>query len=319
MEKKSIIIFGPPRSGTTWLASVLSLNDLFYVHEPDNGKNNFLALVLQNNMHRFPYLKIDNKNDLYLKLFELALNANFLSSSSRGNTLLFRTFGISRIKIEENLSNNGKYLIKDPILKYRSWKMIPKDIPATRQPRLIKTVHAVLSIPFLKQHLNFIPLLIFRHPCAIISSMASMNLMDINRNLQKEPRIVRDYLSPHMEKIGNLKHDFEFYGLQAGIFHHVMSDYIKKYNYPFVIHENLCERPMDEFKTVFSIMQLEWTKQTGDFIESQNKEGSGYEIARDLKTVNNAWKKKLTGEQIQQIKTGYSIFPNQIYQDFSTK
>ncbi|HPE56119.1 MAG TPA: sulfotransferase [Bacteroidales bacterium] len=313
MDNKSIIIFGPPRSGTTWLASIIEQAGYHIIHEPDNGKNNFSGLALLNNLRRFPYFNESENPNALIQLFNTALEGPFHPSDSLVNTMLNKVAGQDKNTIEKSLLNNGTYHVKKSFLTNKLVNLLPSKIKKSDQPRVIKSVHSFLSIPFLIRHLDFIPLIIVRHPCAIIHSMNSIGMPDIDRQIFTDPNLRNDFLEPYMDEISMLKTDNEFAGLQMGIFHFVLKTYIKKYNFIWVKHENLVFDPINNFHKLFTDLKLEWTKDIEKKLIEKNKEGSGYDLNRDLSTVNEKWKLKLRKNEIEEIYKGYSIFADLFY------
>lgn len=62
-----ILVAGVPRSGTSWVAKVLSFNkSIKLINEPDNEHNNLIAYIYKQKLPRFPYLRPDaQKNGLF--------------------------------------------------------------------------------------------------------------------------------------------------------------------------------------------------------------------------------------------------------------
>lgn len=317
MENKSIIIFGPPRSGTTWLASIIALAGFHIIHEPDNGKNSFTGWVFQNNLRRFPYFNDSDKPNSLIHLFKIALKENYHPSNSKTNSILFKIAQQNKESIERSLQKNEIYKVKCPNLNQKLIKLIPGKIKLNNQPRALKSVHSFLSLPFLMKNLDFIPLIIVRHPCAVIHSMKSIGMPDINRQVFNDPKIRQVFLKPYMTEISKLKSDYEYAGLQIGIFHYILNTYTKKYKYSCIKHEDLVLDPINKFKSLFEDLNLGWKPEIEKKLMEKNKEGSGYDLHRDVSTVNEKWKLKLTGSEIEEINNGYSIFPDLFYKDLS--
>jgi hypothetical protein len=96
MKQKPIIIFGLARSGTTWLAKTLEVADgIQYIVEPDNEGINFLGYYYKQGLERFPYFRVGEQSNLYLKLFDRALYGNFITYESPSNNWLFKSNLIS--------------------------------------------------------------------------------------------------------------------------------------------------------------------------------------------------------------------------------
>ena len=71
-----ILVVGVQRSGTTWFSRILcSTPGTRYVHEPDNEKQNPVALYLKQRLHRFPYLRAGDEDADFEALWRWALYA----------------------------------------------------------------------------------------------------------------------------------------------------------------------------------------------------------------------------------------------------
>lgn len=309
-RKKPVIIFGPPRSGTTWLANVLSANgNINYIHEPDNEKNNFLAYVRKNKLNRFPYLREDDSEKHFVQLFRTSLYGKPIRNESKLNVMLMRVAGINKETIENEIQNNSK---KGPRIRVAELLSQLKSLQVTSgKRRIIKSVHAHLSIPFLQKHLDFIPLIIVRHPASVIASHIKLQMPDANREIFNDERIKKDFLLPYLTKIEKLNTDLEYFALQISIFHHVLSKYIKNNSLEFITHEDLCMNPLEKFKSMYQKLKLEWNYKAEQFIDSHNQSGKdAYDIYRNCDELNQKWKKTFTKSETRQIEKAYTILPN---------
>ena len=311
MRKLPIIIFGIPRSGTTWLAKTLAMDqEIQYVVEPDNESTTFLGYFYKRGLQRFPYFRVGEESKNYTKLFQRALNGDYITYESPNNNLLFKSNLISLNLVKRRLkkkgSNRNIILNWDFVLK----KNIQKDL---NKRRLIKTVHALFNIPFLKSKFEFLPLIILRHPAACIHSHIKLGLTDGDQDVFKHSQLSEDFLQPFLGKIKKIKTPLERMGMQIGIFHHVVSQYIKQYNYKIILHEELCENPVFEFEKLFKTLDLKWDKKVEKFINDNNTKGEGFDIKRNVAQIKDEWKRVWTKEDLEEIKKGYLIFPNKFY------
>ncbi len=309
-NKKPVIIFGPPRSGTTWLANVLSANEeTTYIHEPDNEKNNYLAYILKNKLRRFPYIKENEKEVNYLKLFDLSLSGKPLPNESKLNALLMKIADKNKEKIEKEIPDKP-----NKTFRIRLAKLVVqlKNLHASsNKRRIIKSVHAHLSIPFLQKHLNFTPFIIVRHPAAVIASHMKLKMPDADRKIFNDPKIKNDFLVDYQSEINELETALEYFALQISIFHHILNIFINKFSYDFITHEELCKEPLERFKSIYKKLGLTWNSDVEQFIIKHNQQGKdGYDIYRNCEAMNQKWKKTFSKEQSKQIEKAYTILPN---------
>jgi len=312
MKRKPIVIFGLPRSGTTWLAKTLAeAEGVQYVVEPDNEGTNFLGYFYKRGLERFPYFRVGEESSNYSKLFERALFGDYITYESGVNNLLYKSNFISLSLVKKRFLKKGKN--RKAVFNW-DW-ILPKNVtPKKEEIRLVKTVHATLNIPFLMHQFDFEPLIIFRHPAAIIASQLKLKLTDSDQDVFKNIKLREDFLQPFLKKMDTEKTPLERMGMQVGIFHFVISKFIKQYNYNFILHEDLCENPIAEFQQLFKNFNLKWETKIENFIDSNNKSGEGFDYQRISKNEKDKWKKDWSKEQLEEIKRGYSIFPNELYE-----
>lgn len=157
--EKSVMIFGEPRSGSTWLMELLARNGKFIpVWEPTHPTLGVNPLPF----HGEP------------RIFEYPLKAN---------TLLQRHFADIL-----TLKKVNKW-----ILKFTSLKSILYG-----NSTLIKLVHGTLLLPWIINHiaLNFKPVYIFRHPIAVALSQMNHG-MNIEREMMSESTFQRVYAAEY--------------------------------------------------------------------------------------------------------------------------
>ena len=312
MKQKPIIIFGLPRSGTTWLAKTLEMaNGVQYVVEPDNEGTNFLGYFYKKGLERFPYFRVEERPKLYLRLFDRAVNGDFITYESSRNNWLFKSNLISLNLVKRRLARkqkNRKLVFNWDFLLKKNIEFDPK------KRRLVKTVHGLLNIPFLMNYLEFTPLIILRHPAASIHSHLKLGISDADQDVYRNEKLRTDFLAPFLEKMEEMKSPLSRMGMQFGIFHFIISKFTQQYNYKIIFHEQLCENPTQEFQKLFQSLDLKWDKNVEEFIKNNNQKGEGgFDIKRVASDEKGNWKTKWSQSDLTEIEKGYSIFPNSFY------
>lgn len=61
---------------------------------------------------------------------------------------------------------------------------------------MVKTVHGLLNILFLMNQLEFVPLIILRHPAASIFSHLKLGISDADQDVYKNKKLRIDFLTP---------------------------------------------------------------------------------------------------------------------------
>jgi len=313
MPSDPVFVCGPPRSGTTWVAkTIASAPGSVYIHEPDNEKNNYLAFILKRNIPRFPYFNHKSANDNYKKLFSLAFQGRFIQSESYLNTILMKASGLNKNKIESIIANNIPLGDKLNFNQKNLIKLLSKKKRrGVKKTRIVKSVHAILSVPFLCSNFNLRVIIPLRHPASVISSYKKLGMHDAHRKIFDQQGILNDFLLPYSDAIKKINTQAGFFGLQAGIFHHILDSHINQHHYYFIKHEDLIVDPIESFREVFINLGLEWDNETANFLKSHEKEGqNGYDINRSKKKLMGSWEKNLNTKEIGQIESAYNILPN---------
>ena len=323
MSTKPILVFGVPRSGSTWTSKVLShANHTQLIMEPDNESMNIMALIGKRNYPQIPYIHQKEHATCYFDLWQHIFGTNFLYTSALSNKILRRIDKYYPDIIEKHLQN--KSVNKSNITQHehnRLYYFVKKVNHFYKFPthlrKVVKTVHAGLCIEFLYKHFTFQPLIIFRHPANVVASCSKLNLNDGNRYVFLQERLHQNYLQEFQKQIEALTSPISLMAAQVGIHYYIWETLLKKYpSWIMTYHEELCDNPMDKFYELFADLNLQWTNDVESFIQSSNQSGSGFSIYRETNSQVDKWKGELTSKQIEEVKKGYGIFPLKSYQHF---
>lgn len=311
MLDKNIILFGVPRSGTTWLSEVLThSDDIDLFHEPDNELVSFPALVLKTGLDRFPYLKADDQNKNYRELYSSALSSEFYDYKSTQNHLPYKIYGKSKNDIQYSLANKGTGNSKKLPLSSIFLNFLNKGKRKKRV--LLKTVHGFLSIPFLMSHFNFTPIIMTRHPLNIFSSYKSLHMSDQDRQIYFNSAFLEDHDISALELPSNYSSDFKA-GFQLGAFNKHLN-HLANNNEKIIMvnYETIIGNPFDEIENLCNKIHVQFSKSKKEFIESRFKKGAGYETLRVPSEQFRVWEKRLNKEQIDEFLQGYERSAGQI-------
>ncbi len=304
-----------PRTGSTWLGKILSANGhVNYIHEPDNERLNFMAYYGKQGLPRFPRLTHHEQNKRYAELFHYAFNQAYMTYNSISNQMLKKWVGLTPDSVEADLTEYGINPNRNLNLPYVFSYLLPKQI-GNRNKRVVKSVHALLSLDFILPHLTDVKtLFIIRHPAGSISSMLNMNNPDINRKLYTNPLLIKRY--PKLQFVNESWSIEKLAGLQASIFYNEIDRLSDQFNSPVVVFEELASQPFEESYKLYQQLGLPWNDHVEQFIQESNQKGEGYETNRISKLQADKWKDELTTEQVEEIKIGYSYLEPNFYNKF---
>ncbi len=330
---RPILVAGLPRSGTTWVARILTyLPWTRYIHEPDNEHNNLLAYLYKQDQPRYPFLTADDTRNSYYGIYKNAFSGRYWYAYSRIVRMFKKTLRFDYDYAENHIQrkqlhlyNGGQAKARNGTEPYRAktikifWNLFNTLNPIRHSHRiLVKSVHASLALPFLYQHFSPHIVYLYRHPANLVASYKKLDLNDRWRDIFENKRLLENYLSPFLYEVKKLEHPLARAAAQIGAIYYVVEQ--QKINYPqwiMVKHETLCSSPIKEFKKLNRKLELPWTKGIKSYIDELNREGEGFSTYRKAHKQIDKWKRKLDKREIEAVRRGYSIFPLSIYSNFT--
>lgn len=293
-NKKHILVTGSHRSGSTWVERIINnAHGVFYVQEPFN-----ITHKEKNSTFPFKYWYEYISDDFPRKTQETvhAYLRSYIDFSIRARITelkyiysrktLYKIVGRQFIR-----RNNKRILFKDPI--------------------------AFMSAPWLAKQLPAQVVVLIRHPAAFVASLKKKSWTFDFSNFTNQKRIMEDVLFPFKDQIEEYalsNPDIISQGILLwNIIHSIILDYKTKYEeeWYFVRHEDLSLNPINEFKNLFKYLNLEMDDKTIEAIRVSTTSKRSSLLHRDSKKNIHSWKKRLTPEEIERIKTGtQALFPS---------
>jgi len=280
-QKRPIYIVGLPRTGTTWIASILNTAEgIKYFHEPFNHIN-----VPGAAMHSLKYLRANDDDHAF---------AWFCRDAFAGRT-------------------DGPYVRSKLAWRYRRFPWWPGRV-------MVKDVHSFGALEWIHRRISPVTVIVIRHPCAVTASWLRLNYRTewIERFLD-QPNLTDDYLKPFEDLLRKAQGDCEKIGTVWGATYYVMLQQKRMYpDWIVVQHEVLCRDPVGEFRELFRMLDLRWTQKTDELITiSTTRHGDKpYDLERISSQEPDKWKKELDPQQIQQVRQFVEPFGVKYYADF---
>ena len=285
MKNSPIIVSGSHRSGSTWIGRIISTaNDVRYIDEPFNiaHNRNFSPV-------NFWFEYIDNETDLgrrdeilhYLKSF-YSLSPSYLLD------------GLSDLNRLENLLPKVNDLFKRTYCR-----------PLYKDPLMI------MSLPWVADALNADVLVSIRHPAAFVASIMVKNWTFDFKNITNQPRLLSS-LEPKYVRLVNMFSEKPQGIIDQGILlwniiHTRIVEYQKCYgpksSWVFVRHEDISTSPSKEFKRIFVKFGLKFSKKIEEKIIETTKSTPDEYITRNSQENIKNWKRRLSLEDIEKIKS----------------
>lgn len=312
------MLSGLPRSGTTWTAKVIGhAPDTFYMHEPDNETFYLKALILKDELNRFPYLKTGHDAPLYHKLWKDIFNRHTYSDVFPDKNKI-SPWKMEKILGEKSEEIHKKFFRYSDDSQMDDVQMKDVDIPAVpdKERLFIKSVHNLFALDWLDYHFDFQPVIVIRNPANTISSYLKMQFQDSWRNVFHQEDLVKDYFKDILPKLNRKNDVIEKMTIQIAAAYYVLQEQLASHpDWILLRHEDLCLNPIKEFKHLYKKLDLKWTREVKDFINESNQPGKGYKTNRVAEEEIDKYKTLLTKKQISQINKVYELFGNPFYKE----
>lgn len=308
-KKNHILVFGMPRSGTTWIGKIFDSHpETLYLHEPDTEEKiiDIPRFVRPSQYQKYlqfaiEYIqKLTTKTSLRvngkLPLFNKNYSSRVLNLFLKGNIYLAKIIEQANIKI--GVINYLK-LISD-----KSYTIVWKSIESFARTGLFLEANKDLKLVY-----------IIRHPCGQIASVLEGEkkkyfssstpisedfsyyeaLDDIEMMQQNEYKLEVVRSMSQMQRLA----------LRWAMINDQAIEAVENYSDRSVIvrYEDFCIDPVEQTKKVFAETKLPWNKQTEHFlIGTEHESDSYYSVKKISEKAMNKWKELLTVEEIEEIK-----------------
>jgi hypothetical protein len=308
MGNKLILLFGMPRSGTTWLGKILDSHpDTYYLHEPDSKFTlDSLPLVADKKDAENYRDSVEKYLDSLLKIYSTKVLSKLpIFPKSYYSKLQYdvRYFNIMFAKaITRTISEFPIFPLKN-LNKVSQLHVVWKSIESSGRLGVLTTLFPDIKCVY-----------VVRHPCGYVASVirgegkgkfesATKSSEDYGiYNLLLETEFARR-MKLTIPLIKALK-PMERLALRWLLFNEkVLEDLDASRNCIVIRYEDVCEKPVVVIKSVFEKIGLQWSSQTEQFVQrSTSDDNDGYySVIKDPKIAASKWKEQLSGEEISQI------------------
>jgi len=259
-------------------------------------------------------MESNDENSNYYRLFYHAFCKPFSTYNSFTNRAMLKLIDFNVNELEFELESYGYNRPgRIPKYYYLLYSLLKKNVkkPRKNDRRLVKSVHCVLSLPFILEKHSINCVIVLRNPLSVFSSQLGMNNPDIDRKLYRNSRLMHSLglKAPNQKNINHTA------GWQISLFYRFFN--LIRESYPeiiFIKYEDFLEDSVGVFQQLYKILDLEWSSKVANTILSKNKSGSGYQTFRNINDQIDVWKNRLTDTEIQEFKKGYSMIENPFYQ-----
>ena len=287
--RKTILVTGSHRSGSTWAGKILALApNTGYIHEPFNI--DIKCGVIENPFkYWFQYVCEENSDD-----YEAVLRRVIHYEYPLGNNL-------ARVRTVRNVAKIAKDQGLSLLHKIRN------DTPIVKDPI------SVFSADWLSKIYDMNVLVMIRHPAAFCSSLKIKNWKFDFNNFLNQPLLMDIYLGVFEKEIRefaeNEKDIIDQAILLWNCIHHTINIYQQGHpEWLFVKHEDLSNEPVDQFQSIYETFNLEFTSKAKSIILKSSgghnpmEQQPGNEFLRNSKANIFNWNKRLSQNEIERIR-----------------
>ena len=295
-----ILVTGTHRSGTTWVGKMLAADSrTAYISEPLNVLHRPGVLRVKVNKW-YQYVCEDNEKEYLSSFLELI---------------------------------DFDYHVWDEIRSLRSWHdflRMGRDFTIfyhgllRGQRQLWKDPFAVFSTEWFARRLNCKVVIAVRHPAAFVSSLKRLNWPFDLQDLLDQPLLMRDHLEPYRAQIETAQKSdvIDQWALLWNLIYGTVHTTIKR-NPGFIAvrHEDLSLDPLGGYRDLYRSLGLEFSPRVEKVIrESSSSENpvegkKVHSFKLDSRANMDAWKKRLTQDEIHRIREATQEVASLFYPD----
>lgn len=265
-KRKVILLFGLPRSGTTWIGKIFDSHpDVLYRHEPDSVQRLTLPMLTA-------ALNDEQSDEL----------EQFVSKAC--NSSAIKVVGKQPILAKSYLSQLQLALYRMGVFAARGLGSLGIDNPVmfTPHPRdavlVWKSIESLGRIGPLKTALDAHAIHIIRHPCGYVNSVIRgerLNRFDGSEASSEDFNLLEQLLQTNYAKVCNLDLQHlreltpeERLAWRWVLFNTKAMEDSKSADIHPLIYEQICTDPVEEAKKMFAAVDLTWREETEKFLQT---------------------------------------------------
>lgn len=298
-HRKHILVTGTHRSGTTWVGRTLSqTKNVELVYEPFN---------LETTRYNFDY-----KFDQWFEHVPTSPKCNVIKKE------FDQYIPNSVFQYPAKICRETGYSLKTPLI-YLKYLMLSGDRPRY----LLKDPIALLSAGWLYERYDLKVVCMIRNPLAFAGSLKKQG-WDFNfKNFLDQKELMNTWLKPFKEQMEKTDRKSDFIdrvSLLWNVLNFVILEYKEKYpEWFFIKHGQLARNPVEKYRKMFEYLNLEFNEETEKYIREYTSKKNPMEATsnayqpRDAKKTIEAWRERLTDEEIERVREATSEMYKKLY------
>jgi hypothetical protein len=300
-DRKHILVTGTHRSGTTWVGRTLSqAENVELVYEPFN---------LETTRYNFEY-----KFDHWFEHVPTSKNCPEIKQE------FDRYIPNSRFQYPAKICRETGLSWRSPFI-YLKYLMLSDDRPRY----LLKDPIALLSAGWLYERYQLKVICMIRNPLAFAGSLKKQGWDFDFKNFLEQKELMDTWLNPFKEEIEKTDAEGDFIdriSLLWNVLNYVILEYKNKYpDWFFIKHGRLARDPVENYRKMFEYLELDFNSVVEQYIVEYTSRKNPVEAKsneyqpRDAKKAVEAWRDRLTEEEIERVKEATSEIFKKLYPD----
>ena len=288
-QARPILVTGIARSGTTWVGRILAASDeVGYLDEPFSRAPTHGGSIRLPVDHACTYVTAENEQR-FLPALDQALRFRYplgrQLARCRNRTHVRRTFD--------------------------SWRAFAQN--RGRRP-LVKDPNVVFSADWFRRRLDSDVVVVVREPLAVAGSWKRLGWTFDFADLLEQPALMRDWLGRFEPQMANARR--EGWGLvdSVSLLWHVIYETVADERFPhvhLVRHEDLSRDPLGGYAKLYDALGLAFSDRVAEaVVASSSAENPSatriekpYATALDSKANLDNWRDRLTGDEINRVRS----------------
>lgn len=301
-----VLVTGTPRSGTTWVGSVLGATDgAAYVHEPDETSWRPYALVALRGLSTAPSLEPgDTASRAYERLWDVAFGepVHYLPGQQQLARAVYE-----RTTPEER---EAALDVEHPRLSARLKLVSALAIPAHHTghgPRVVKSVRLACALDWVVARERPAVVVCFRHPLDVVASALDLGW-------RARVGALRPSFAAHARRWGTpiISTDdvVDATAWWVGMRMSLLGERTAAHpEYLTVDHAALCADPVGELRRLVDGTGLTWTPVVESLIVASDRPGTGNDLTRVAAEQRDRWRDRLAPDAARRAAAILRTFP----------
>jgi Sulfotransferase family len=300
-DGRPLLVAGAPRTGTTWIAQVLSRAEgVGWINEPDNEWPNTYALKAKLTLGRFPALtEGDAAPRRYEELWRRSL-AGFRQGRYQ-EKLAWKLDQKDRTMQElwQAMCDHANPRL-GPRLRVLAWLARPPATSLAADRVMVKSVHAPLALEWISARVRPRILVVQRHPFSVIASWLELGWggCALEANPRIRERFGQRWSLPELDADASRLQRLAW---EVGLFTCAARDGADRHpDWLSVSHEDLCTDPIVRFRSLFEHVGYPWSPAVEDFLNASDRPGEGWSGYRVAAEQPDRWRLRLDADQVRE-------------------